>query len=57
MARAVHSPATYPVFSPHSPYARSIANLSSIVLWTMLAIFVVVILAEIVVTTVRARLL
>lgn len=39
---AMSSPATYPVLSPHSPYARSIADLSSIVLWMMLGIFVVV---------------
>jgi cytochrome c oxidase subunit II len=37
-----HSPATYPVFSPHSPYARSISELSSGVLWAMLGIFIVV---------------
>ena len=37
-----HSPATFPVFSPHSPYARSISDLSSVVLWAMLGIFVIV---------------
>ena len=37
-----HSPATYPVFSPHSPYARSISELSSGVLWAMLGIFIIV---------------
>ncbi len=37
-----HSPATYPIFSPHSPYARSISDLSSGVLWAMLGIFIVV---------------
>lgn len=36
-------PPTFPVFSPHSPYARSIADLSSGVLWAMLAILVIVV--------------
>lgn len=35
-------PATYPVFSPHSVYARSIAHLSTGVLWATLGILVVV---------------
>jgi cytochrome c oxidase subunit II len=38
----LHSPASFPVFSPHSPYARSISDLSSAVLWAMLGIFVIV---------------
>jgi hypothetical protein len=37
-----HSPATYPIFSPHSPYARSISELSSGVFGAMLGIFIVV---------------
>jgi cytochrome c oxidase subunit 2 len=37
-----HSPATYPVFSPHSPYARNISELSLGVLWAMLGIFIIV---------------
>ncbi|MGH9504130.1 MAG: cytochrome c oxidase subunit II [Terriglobales bacterium] len=38
----LQAPASFPVFTPHSPYARSISDLSNGVLWVMLGILVVV---------------
>src|SRR5579875_1281395 len=42
-SQAIQQAATFPVFAPHSDYARSIAGLSSGVLWTTLAILLLVI--------------
>ena len=38
----IHQAATFPVFAPHSDYARSIDGLSHLVLWTSLAILLLV---------------
>jgi len=41
-SKAIQHAATFPVFTPHSDYARSIAGLSAGVLWTTLGILLLV---------------